>query len=455
MSGSAGRVCAWIWVASAHALLLWIYYAPETKIPLGDEGTYWQVAERIAAGHPAELPLLWPPLYPTFLSWCIGLANTLGGDPLWWVQAFQLGVLASIAAIARDLCIRLIGVDSGRQQSAERIGNWTALGVIGFPSLIAFAHYVRPEILHLGWFAVALWILAARADSIRWAAVFGAVLGLALLTKSLLGPVIPVLLAPYALRGARRDRAIRTTVAITALAASIAPTLLDNAARTGSFTIAGSSWFNLWVGLNDSSRRNLRQPIVGREYRIFEASAATFDERNQILRDKIAERIGQRGVWTIFREQLARQYFRLFDASSYLTDQLPGGIVAGRGGGYRGPPHWAGMWIRATHFALYAVVLIGAAAGIALCPPAGRRWMWIGLGFLGYNLAIFLVLHTKSRFRVQFLPFLIFYCACAIDEWRRLGETGGRRSARWRLAVASAGAATLLFLAFAGPLLDA
>ena len=451
MSGRGGRVCAWIWVASAQALLLWIYYSPEAKIPLGDEATYWRAGEQIAAGHPVELPALWPPLYPDFVAVCVTLGRTLGGDPLWWLQALQLAVLASVAAIARDLCIRLIGVESG----GERIGNWTALGVIGFPPLIAFAHYVRPEILHLGWLALALWILAARANSIPWAAAFGVVLGLALLTKSLLGPFIPVLLAPYALRGTRRDRAIRTSVAIAALAASVTPTMLDNAERSGSFTIAGSSWFNIWVGLNDSSRRNLRQPVVGREYRIFETSAATFAQRNQILRDKIVQRVRERGAWRIVREQLSRQYFRLFDAGSYLTDQLPGGFIAAQGGGYAGAPRWAAVWLRATSFALYAAILIGAAAGIVLCPPAGRRWMWIGLAFLFYNLVIFFVLHAKSRFRVQFLPFLIFYCACALNEWQRRRETGGRPAARWRLGVAAAAAAVLLFLAFAGPLLDA
>lgn len=448
MSGRVARMCVWIWVAGAHALLLWIYYRPQVKIPLGDEGTYWQVAKRIAAGQPAELPLLWPPLYSNFVAACIGLGEVLGGDPLWWVQGFQLAVLAAVAAIARDLCVRLIGVDAG----GERIGNWTALGVIGFPPLIAFAHYVRPEILHLGWFALALWIAAARGDSSRWAAVFGVVCGLALLTKSLLGPFLPVLLAPYALRGSPRERVIRTSMAIAALAASVS--MFGGAERTDSFTIAGSSWFNLWVGLNDSSRRNLRQPVAGREFRIFESSAETFEQRNQILRDKIVQRIQQRGAWRLAREQLSRQYFRLFDAGSYLTDQLPGGFIAARGGGYAGAQHWAGWWIRAASFAIYAAVLVGFAAGVVLCPPAGRRWVWIALAFLGYNFLIFSVLHVKSRFRVQFLPFLFFYSACALNEWQHRGEYGDRSDRRWRLPLAAAAATGLLFLAFAGPWLD-
>jgi 4-amino-4-deoxy-L-arabinose transferase-like glycosyltransferase len=444
-------MCAWIWVSSTHALLLWIYYQPQIKIPLGDEGTYWQVAQRIAAGQPSELPLLWPPLYPHFLAGCIGIANALGGEPLWWVQAFQLALLAAAATIARDLCIRLIGIAA----DGERVGNWTALGVIGFPPLIAFAHYARPEILHLGAFSIALWILAARGNSTLWAAAFGAVMGMALLTKSLLGPFVPVLLAPYALRGAPRDRVIRTSVAIAVLATAIAPTMLDNARQSGSFSIAGSSWFNLWVGLNDSSRRNLRQPVVGREFRIFENSAATFEQRNQILRDKIWRRVQERGAWTLAREQLSRQYFRLFDAGSYLTDQLPGGLIAARGGGYADAPDWAAVWIRSTSFALYAAVLVGSVAGVALCPPAGRQWMWIVLAFLAYNLAIFFVLHVKSRFRVQFLPFLFFYCACALNVWQSRGETHRRPIARWRLRVAAAAAGVLIFLAFASPLLDA
>jgi hypothetical protein len=245
---------------------------------------------------------------------------------------------------------------------------------------------------------------------------------------------------------------IRTSAAIAGLVASLV--MFHNGVQSGSFTIAGSSWFNLWVGLNDSSPRNLRQPVVGREFRIFEASAATFPKRNQILRDKIVHRIQQRGLWVLAREQLARQYFRLFDASSYLTDQLPGGFIAARGGGYVDAPQWTGWWIRATSFAIYAAVLVGFAAGIILCPPAGRRWMWVAMAFVGYNLVIFSVLHVKSRYRVQVLPFLFFYSACAINEWQNRGQYGRSPELFWRLGLAAATASGLLFLAFAGPMLD-
>lgn len=433
-------ILAWSWIVAVHAALLWLYHVPETKQLLGDEGTYWRVAQQRLAGGNPTLPALWPPLYPRFVAACV----RLGGGSVWLLQAVQLAVLAAVAWIARDLSIRLL--------DDRRIGARTGWLVLAYPPLAAFAGYVRPEVLHLALFAGVLWILAARRTRPVWVFGAGVALGLALATKSLLGPFVPVLLLPLVAEGTPRQRGVRVALAIAGMSAVLAPSAVGDWRRTGSLELASSAWFNLWVGLNDTSRRDLIQPVVGREFRIYTESAERPAERNAILRTKIADRIRERGVLATVAGQLGRQYFRLLHKDSYLTDQLPGGVVASRGGGYRRAPAWLGALLRATSVGLYAVVLVAAAAGLVLCPPAGRRWVWLVLAFLAYNAAIFLLLHVKSRFRVQVLPFLFFYAACGSDRILRALRAEAPPPSRARAFGASAAAGVALFLAFAGPL---
>ena len=90
---------------------------------------------------------------------------------------------------------------------------------------------------------------------------------------------------------------------------------------------------------------------------------------------------------------------------------------------------------------------------MTLWTPRRHHWLWLVLGFVAYNLAIFLLLHVKSRYRVQFLPFLFLYAAVAL-QWtlQRLGLIAGKpvesSAPRWLLA--AAGSALALYLAFGG-----
>jgi hypothetical protein len=186
------------------------------------------------------------------------------------------------------------------------------------------------------------------------------------------------------------------------------------------------------------------------EYR---ASSDDPAERDRILGEKIAERFRERGVPAILRDQLGRQYFRLFDKDSFLTDQLPGGAIANQGRGYRDPASAVAFVLTAGSFLLYAWILAFGAAGVVLISPSGRRWLWIPLTFLAYNLAIFLLLHVKTRYRIPIMPVLIVYAAMTTTE-ALAGRIRVDRVRPWR-CVAAAGLALLaLFLAFGGGWLD-
>ncbi|MEE8523695.1 MAG: glycosyltransferase family 39 protein, partial [Thermoanaerobaculia bacterium] len=418
----------------------WIYYQPDPKELAGDETVYLQAATRLVDGQPSELDLLWPPLYPRFLA----LLLALGGGSLLLVQAVQTLLLVAVALLLRDLWIRF----EGRGPAADVL----ALVLLAYPPLAAFSHYLWPEILHLALFMSALWILAARRRHLPWLAALGLLLGLALLTKSLLGPFLPVLLLPLLLADGWRDRIRRTALVLAVLGATIAPAMISNYVQHGVLLIADSSRFNLWVGLNDRSRRDLVDSIVGREYALYRESASSYRQRNQILDGKIREFVRQRGWVRVLRDQVTRQYFRLFDKDSFLTDQLPGGAFTELGTGYRDGPRSLVLAIRWASYGMYAMILVAAAAGMALTPPKAKPWAWMTLTFLLYNLAIFLLLHVKTRYRVQFLPFLVVYACCALD-WLR--TKAGVETPGIRASVAGAlGAALLLFLAFGGSILD-
>ena len=181
-------------VALVHGTLWWLYYRPVPKALWGDEMAYWRSAKALLAGDPGWWPdPLWPPLYPRLLAGIMAI----GGPTVLWIQVVQTCLLAAAAVLLHDLVRRL----SGSQLAAAVAAALT----LGFPPLAAYAHYLWPEILHLFLFLAVLWLLTVRAERPQWCGVAGVAAGLALLTKSLLGPFLPVLvLAAFAGRPAGR-----------------------------------------------------------------------------------------------------------------------------------------------------------------------------------------------------------------------------------------------------------
>lgn len=444
--------------AVLHAVLGWNELRPAPRGLNGDEVTYLERAEALRSGGPAPADdLLWPPLYPRFLA----AAGWLFGSPVRGAQAIQLALLLAAAGLLAGVARRL-GL---RPATSFACGGF----LLVYPPVAAFAWYLWPEVLHLVLFLAVLRILMARGDALRWTAVAGALLGLALLTKSLLVPFWPLLFLPLFLAdhgspssattspvGRRRflRTALAVAVAAAVLAVTVAPTLHANHRRTGRWILAGSGTFNLWVGLNDRSRKSLEDPVVWPAYQEYLASGEDWGERQEVLHREIRELVAERGVVDVLGDQLWRQYFRLFDRDSYLTEQLPGGALAGGPRGYREPPAAVAAALRTASYLPYALLLVLAAAGVALgtkslpsasTSPRRRGWWWLLLAFAGYNLALFLLLHVKSRYRVQLLPALILYAGLA---WDALATV--RPLPRGRLAGASVLALLLLVLAFGG-----
>jgi len=445
--------------AVLQALLFALERGGAGRLLWGDEVLYLTAARRVLRGGPSELDPLWPPLYPHLLA-ALGVSHLA-------VEIAQTLLLAATALLLGDLARRAYG-GQGDGHSGALVGV-TAGGLLLLdPQIAAFSHYLWPEIVHLFLFVAALWglvrihgRLAASGDvsappgrlPLGGMALLGGAFGLALQSKSLLLPFVPILLVPTLRRLGARRGALCALVLAAALAATLSPTLIANVREGIGFRLADSSRFNLWVGLNDTSRRNLVGEIVGRKYDLYRKSAPTFPERNAILDRKIRRLVAREGIPKLALRQIERQPFRLFDRASFFTDQLPGGAIVAEGHGYRDVSPGLAASLNALGVAIYVAILLAAVLGIArgraAWAPAAAPFRPVLLGFLAYNLLLFLALHAKTRYRIQMMPVLDLFAAFGV-----VGLWQGVRLSRRATIGALAAALLVLGLVFGGRVLD-
>lgn len=401
---------AGLWVVLVHSTLWWFGSHPVPRAFWGDETTYLNAAQRLLAGDPGWWPeALWPPLYPQFLA---GL-EWLGSGSTGVIIAVQTCLLGLVALLLHDLT---------RRWTSSRAASLTvAVWVLGYPPLAAFSHYLWPEILHLFFFVALLWVLAVRADRLLWCALGGVALGLAVLSKSLLLFFAPVLLL-VALWGGRPVKALGTAaVVIVFAAATVTPTAIANQRRIGRLGIANSATFNLWVGLKDIGRDSFRHDVVWPEFQRWVASADNPVERDRILRSRIRDLVRQQGLAAVLKGQLSKQYFRLFDASCYLTNQLPGGAAQRQSGvGYIGAGSRSSRAVAAVTVGSILLLFVLAPAGLMFGGCRGNRWIRIMVIFIAYNLLLLFWLHVKTRYRVQMLPAAFLGVGCFV-AWLEAG----------------------------------
>jgi 4-amino-4-deoxy-L-arabinose transferase-like glycosyltransferase len=431
----------WPWLVTAACLVVvavqgglwWLELGTEPRVLWGDEVTYLESAHRLLSGNRSWWPeSLWPPLYPSFIA---GVMWS-GGGSLAAVQIAQSLLLVLVAVLLSELTRGLTG---------SRAAGLVAAGLtLGYPTLVAYCHYLWPEVLHLFLFSALLWVLALRWRSPAWCIVGGVALGLALLTKSLLLPFVPVLLAAAAWRTGWRAALPRWALVVVAAAATVAPTLVSPSRLPGSPAIGGSATFNLWVGLNDVGREHLRSDVVWSEYQKWLSGGSTHPERHRAVAAKIRRNLGERGVVAVVEEQLSKQYFRLFDVSSYLTDQLPGGPAAewiGVGYGSAGP--LLSSVLRGTAAAAYVALLVAVPGGFLL-GRSRSRWVRVLATFIVFNLLIFIGLHVVTRYRIQMIPAAVVGVGCLV-AWL---EAGCRPRPGWgRVGAAAVVVGLLLWFA--------
>ncbi|HET6545936.1 MAG TPA: glycosyltransferase family 39 protein [Rhodanobacteraceae bacterium] len=440
------------WVAiglawcALNGVLLWAYYLPAAKHLVGDETTYHLRALALLAGTPGPPSFIWPPGQDLFLA----IIYAVTGPRLIAVQLVQIALLAWCSW----LLMRLWRVIDGR-----RAGLCAGAIFLLNPSTLAYAWWLWPEVPHLACVLGALGLLALPGTRPPLRAFFaGALVGAALLLKSLLAGFWPLFLIFLWRRDHGRWRCewLATVAFLVALAATLAPSLWQGYRETGRALIADSSIYNLYVGLNDSSRSDYIGEADGPALQAFLDSGATPRQRNAAYLGKLRDLVAERGVGSILMAQLGHQFFRLFSAKTTLVSQMPGPACAGHIGAYAdGPltgPLIALAWLS------HALTLVLSAFGLT----CWRRWRQplalFALAILAYQLALFLGLHVMERYIVQMLPFLCAFAgsfAAAIAFGPRSREDGAAIALTpARLTLGAMLAGLLLFLAFAGPLLD-
>ena len=406
--GAVSLAAAWVALVQTVAWFLDRYPAP--RVLWGDENGYLNSALRLLAGDPGWwLEPLWPPLYSQFLAGLLWF----GGGSLTAVVLAQQALSVATAVVLGDLARRLC--------CSRAAGITVVVLSLGYPPLVAFNHYLWPEVLHLFLFSAVLWMMVVRGERRTWCAVAGVVLGLALLSKTLLMPFVLVLLLTMVWGKRPGQAVIRIGLVLGMAGATVAPTVVSNARRTGSPMIANSAAFNIWVGLNDVGRESFRHDVVWPEYQRWEASAETYADRDRILRSQIGEFVRDRGWFTVLGDQLSKQYFRLFHAGCYFTDQLPGGAAQRQSeAGYLGAGSALSTVVRATTMAAILLLFVAASAGLVLGGCRSNRWVRAMVLFLVFNLMLFLLLHVKTRYRIQMLPAAFVGVGCLV-AWIEAG----------------------------------
>jgi 4-amino-4-deoxy-L-arabinose transferase-like glycosyltransferase len=434
---------------ASQALLWFAYYGNGAKALIGDELVYQQTALSILDGGAWMPGTIWPPLQPLLLA----ALYALFGTHVFVAQLVQTLLFVGCAALLRDLWRRLGGSVAAANAAA-------ALFLLN-PATAAYAHWLWPEIPHLFLLLATLCLLARLR-----AFAAGVCVGLALLAKSLLSVFWPVFLLVFVRRERPLAHAARALPFVLALALVTAPALWHGWRTYGKPMIADSSVYNLWVGLTDRWRSDYVADMGGATLAEFLASGATPQQRNAIYLEKIRAHVAEHGVFVQLADQFGRQYFRLFSAKTPLVSQLPGAACAGHLSIYRTQP-WLTRTLTWSNDALHALMLTAAAFGIAAwrwrrttgaSQPVSARVLQMLVALLcAYQLALFALIHVKARFLLPMLPFL---CGLAGSFLVALRSPASLREntiafTPMRLGAGAALAALLLFLAFAGPALDA
>ncbi len=437
--------------ALVQASLWAAYYAHGAKPLIGDEQSYQDFALAILAGGPWMPSTIWPPLQPLLLAAIYAIA----GANIVVVQIVQTLLLIACAVLLRALWRRFGGSVAAANTAA-------ALFLLN-PATAAYAQWLWPEVTHLALVLAAFCLLVGGVTRAR-AALAGVSVGLALLAKSLLAAFWPVFLLAFVRERPLRLLAQPAALFLLGLALVTTPALWHGYREYGTPMIADSSVYNIWVGLTDRWRSDYVSDMGGETLPAFLASADTPQQRNAIYRDKVHRLIEERGATRIIADQLGRQYFRLFSAKTPLVSQLPGPVCAGHLSVYK-TPDWLTRLLTLGNDAFHIVILAAAAFGIACWRRYADRRLWLIALYVGYQLAVLLLVHVKARFLLPIMPFLCgfagtFLVSLRVRALQRLAPATTNfldeslSFTPLRMAIGTALATVLLFFAFAGPALD-
>ena len=382
-----------------ESILFYIYYFPETKLFFGDEQRYLNTGLSIAVGGDWHTNPLWPPGQSILIS----LFARFFVNPVLPLQLFQYVLLLFSGFVVRDIVWR---------ETANRVSSQLALAImILYPSWLAYSQYLWPEVIHVTLFVVIIWINRYRYNSYKWMLFSGFILGIALLFKSLLILFVPFLYLSSVLKLGWK-KALLTIVSSLLMAMIVmAPASLKAHKMTGGWMVSNSSMFNLWFGLNDDKRQNFTHDIGGVMHKEYMKFADNYQQRNEVAKNKALKKMKDEGYINTFIKQISKQYFRLFDYQSFFSQQFQGEKSENYLNKYS--HHHNEVLVKLLllfNNLFYFILMLGMFFGVSVSIKKSLVAQQFAL-FLLYILALFVLLHTKPRFRIPLLPIMAFYSA--------------------------------------------
>ena len=419
------------------ALLLWFRNEP---LRIWDEQDYNTIAVNLAtsgefAYAPGVLTSIRPPLYPAFLATVYRLCGLENYQAVRIVQALMgLGLVLVVYAMA----VRMFGA---------RVAHWAAAVTCFYPSLLVYGNLLLTETLFtlLVCSACLVFQRSVARGATGGLALFGVILGLAALTRSVVWLFPPfVFLFLVLARGANRwpKRLWVAGVPVLSFAVTILPWTVRNTSLQHTFTtidvMGGRNFmmgnyeytplYRAWDAISIDGERAW--------HRVLAAENPQFGQATQGQRDKLAMQRGLRFVFANPGLTLQRDLVKFLDFW-----QLERELVAGAARGWWGhlPPP-AIVAFATLICASYAAVMISGVFGFVLAPPPDRTAHWFLFILVGFICAIHTLTFGHSRYHLPLMPLVILYSASALVGLRAIWLS--RR--RWGFWVAVAVAVLLI-----------
>jgi 4-amino-4-deoxy-L-arabinose transferase-like glycosyltransferase len=379
------RVVVAIFLLSLAVRLAYVAVVP--AVPLETDATYydtigWNLAQGKGFSNQAGEPTAFrPPGYPLLLA---GVYYVAGHnlDGVRWIQALLgAGICVLVCLTARRLY---------DDRSAKLAGILCAL----YPPFIIPTSDILSEILFMFWLGLAVYGVISK-EAVGWRFAAGLVLGMALMTRSILVFFLPFLIGWFIL--VRRRRALSSTAAVLGgVLLVVLPWTIRNYAHFGAFvpltTSGGQSLFCSYV-----------LPPQGFGY---DAGGPAEEEYTQLVDEVSRNRyLSWKTIEYIIQNPLAVAKLTVIKAL-FLFYPFDG--------------YWYAVSFGSKYNIFWGTLLVFSTLGLAVSwRGAGPSMQFVFLLLLSF-VAAMLVFQAIPRYRLTIEPFLVCFAAGGIRyAWQR------------------------------------
>jgi hypothetical protein len=424
---------AFLWLLAIAVLVRLALLVPMDDLKLAmDELQYQEIAANLAEGRGFmlyEKPTSWrPPLYPFVLSIVYRAAGTT--DPV-AARVFQAGL-----SLVNLLLVYLLG----RRLFGERVGLGAAVIFAFYPSFLFYNNHLLTEGLFTFLLTVTAYLLAVYLDSRRAfiLALAGASLGLTVLTREILLPMVAImaLLAGHVTSWRPPRWAAHVAALVVAFLAVVTPWAVRNTRLQGTFTLVATNGGIVFY------EGNYEHTPLDRPWRAHALDADLKVRRllpeglTEGQRQKVAV---QRGLEFMKDHPGLTAHRALVKMANVwgLEREVVGVLLKGD---YGPLGRTATVLVCGAIFGVYIATILAGVAGLcfAVASPGPRRAFHVVIAVL----AVFVtVAHAPAfghpRFHLPLMPLFAIYAAHAWAARRAIARA--RRGTAVKVAVALAG----------------